>query len=72
MANVKTPVVLGNARFTVYSSGCVRLEYAKDGRFSPYPSLLTGSTPAKPAKADVLIKAGKLTIRTNDFVLHYV
>jgi len=71
MANVKTPVVLGNARFTVYSSGCVRLEYAKDGRFSPYPSLLTGNKPAKPAKADAEIKGKKLKIRTDDFTLHY-
>ena len=67
----KTPVVLGNARFTVYSSGCVRMEYAPGGAFSPYASLLVGPKQAKAIKADVVVKGKKLTIKTVKFELVY-
>ncbi len=67
----KTPVVLGNARFTVYAPGCVRLEYAQGGVFSPDPSLLVGPKPAKPVAADVVVKGKSVRIRTDRFELRY-
>ena len=67
----KTPVVLGNARFTVYAAGCVRMEYAPGGAFSPYPSLLVGPKQATAIKADVVVKGKKLTIKTAKFELVY-
>ena len=42
MQKKKTPVVMGNARFTVYTDGCVRLEYSYGGKFAKGPSLLVG------------------------------
>ncbi len=67
-----TPVTLGNARFTVYSPGCVRMEYAKDGQFSNYPSLLVGSRTARSVKADVTGRGKNLRIKTDAFELRYV
>ena len=66
-----TPVVFGNARFTVYSPGCVRLEYSQGGQFSDGPSLLVGRKMAKAMPADVAIKAKKLIIKTPRFELIY-
>lgn len=71
MQKKKTPVVLGNARFTVYADGCVRLEYSYGGKFAEGPSLLVGRKPAKPASAEVEQKDKSLTIRTPKFELHY-
>lgn len=71
MAEQKTPVTMGNARFTVYAPGCVRLEYAKEGQFSPYPSVLIGSKAARAKQADVVKRGKTLTIRTPQFELHY-
>lgn len=67
----KTPIVLGNARFTVYAPGCVRLEYAKDGQFCPFGSVLTGETRAAPQKAEVLQKKKTVEIKTDQFALFY-
>lgn len=71
MSLQKTPVVLGNARFTVYAPGCVRMEYARDAKFSPYPSVLVGQRLAGSQKADVTIKGKSLVIKTDDFALYY-
>ncbi|MBU1910278.1 MAG: DUF5110 domain-containing protein, partial [Verrucomicrobia bacterium] len=71
MHRQKTPVVLGNARFTVYSDGCVRLEYSHGGKFSEGPSLLVGRKLARPAQAEVGQKGKTLTIRTPKFELTY-
>ncbi len=71
MPKQKTPVVLGNARFTVYSPGCVRMEYAKEGQFSPNPSVLTGGTAASSISADVVVKGKSLTLRTDQLSLYY-
>jgi len=71
MSERSTPVVLGNARFTVQSSGCVRMEYAGEGAFSPFPSVLVGKKMAKPACADVVVKGRKLRIKTDGFELNY-
>ena len=71
MSQRKTPVTFGHARFTVYSKGCVRLEYSNGGRFSSYPSLLVGPEQARGVAADVSIKGKSLTIRTDNFELKY-
>ncbi|NCC52792.1 MAG: DUF5110 domain-containing protein [Spartobacteria bacterium] len=71
MKKMKTPVVFGNARFTVYSEGCVRMEFSRDGQFSPYPSLLVGKQMARGIKADVSADKKALTIRTTRFELTY-
>lgn len=71
MSQQKTPVTVGNARFTVYSAGCVRLEYSPGGRFSAGPSLLVGAQAAKPAAAEVANKDKQWTITTDKFELRY-
>jgi len=67
----QTPVVIGNARFTVYAPGCVRMEYAWEGRFSKGPSLLVGPKLASPAAAEVKLVGKRLEIRTANFELYY-
>lgn len=71
MSRRMTPVVLGNARFTVYADGCVRLEYSQGGVFSEGPSLLVGLKPAKPAAADVSVRGKSVAIKTSKFELRY-
>jgi len=68
----KTPVVLGNARFTVYRTGCVRLEYAKNGQFCDDPSVLVGKQLAKPIRAEVKYEKKSLRILTDKFELQYL
>ncbi len=67
----QTPVVLGNARFTVYSDRCVRLEFSWGGKFSEGPSLLAGRKSARPVKAEVKVQGKKLVIKTAQFELAY-
>lgn len=67
----KTPIVVGSARFTVHSPGCVRLEYAHGGNFSSGPSLLVGRKMAKPVAADFSEKGKTLHIKTPQFDLFY-
>ena len=71
MTLMKTPVVLDNARFTVYSSGSIRMEYALNGQFSPFASLLVGKKMAKAMKVDVVKSKRGLTIKTDQFELVY-
>lgn len=65
MSLKKTPITQGNARFTVFSPGCVRMEYAKDGQFSPFRSVLVGSRAAPPISADWTVTGKTLTLRTD-------
>ncbi|MFH0878337.1 MAG: TIM-barrel domain-containing protein, partial [Lentisphaerota bacterium] len=67
----KTPAIFGNACFTVYSAGCVRLEYSNGGNFSEGPSLLVGKKLAAGGLADVRIKGKQLFIKTEKFELTY-
>ena len=71
MSKRKSPITFGNARFTVYTPGCVRLEYADKAQFSPYPSVLVGTKSANGVRADVLIKGKTLTLKTDRLTLHY-
>ena len=68
----QTPVTFGNARFTVYSPGCVRLEYAAGGQFADGPSLLVGPKAAKGVAAEVRAGKKSVVIRTARFELRFV
>lgn len=67
----KTPVILGNARFTVFSPGCVRMEYAHGGQFSEGPSVLVGDAKPRARAAEVEKSEGEIIIRTERFELRY-
>lgn len=71
MSERQTPIVFGNARFTVYTAGCVRLEYSQGGRFSEGPSLLVGRKAAAPGRAAVRIRGRQLHLSTPRFTLRY-
>ena len=66
-----TPVKLGNARFTVYRPGCIRMEYAEEGRFSPYAPLIAGRRLPRPSRAVVERTKDRLVIGTERFTLEY-
>ena len=68
MTMKQTPVVFGNARFSVYSQGCVRLEYSYGGQFSSTPSVLVGRHQAKAGAADVQVK-GKQLLQSSGNIL---
>lgn len=67
----KTPVVLGNARFTVYAPGCVRMEYSYGGNFSDGPSLLIGRSLPRPQAAEWNMTDKTLHLRTEKLDLKY-
>ncbi len=71
MSVQSTPVISGNARFTVYSPGCIRIEYANGAKFSPYPSVLVGKKAARGVRADVVRRGKSLRIKTDNFELQY-
>lgn len=71
MEKRKTPVILGNARFTVYTPGCVRMEYSYGARFSDGPSVLVGRKQAEAIEAEVALEKDRLTIKTSKFALEY-
>lgn len=68
---MQTPILLEDARFTVYSPRCIRIEYAWNGQFSPYPSLLTGNDTVDPIEVDAEVKSNALHICTDAFELLY-
>jgi alpha-glucosidase (family GH31 glycosyl hydrolase) len=71
MPIARTPVILGNARFTVLASGCVRMEYAWHGRWSEGPSLLVGRRALQPHAAEVVRSGDTLRISTTNLELLY-
>lgn len=67
-----TPVVVGNARFTVLAEGCVRLEYAEKAAFCPYPSVLVGKgRNVRPLPAEVERTPDGITLSTPLLTLRY-
>lgn len=60
----------GNARFTVITPYCIRLEYASNGRFVDAPSLFAVNRAAR-APAQVKWSAGSVTINTDAIRLTY-
>ncbi len=68
---MRTPIVCGNARFTVYTPGCVRLEFSWGGHFSPYPSVLVGRHAPEPGDADVRQNGQTWHIKTEQLEIVY-
>jgi hypothetical protein len=72
---IATPHVVGCARFSVITPGCVRLEYAADRRFVDEPSLFAAGDrarlPQRPVRIEHAPKTGLVTIDTGVFRLHY-
>ena len=66
-----TPVLFGNAKFTVYAPGAVRLEFNRHKAFPATPSILCGPRLPKPIKADVAIKGKTITVTTPVLTLSY-
>ena len=64
-----TSVIDGDARFTVITPGCIRIEYAPGGKFIDAPSLFAVS---RPAHLGVLrVTRGAAVVETNAIVLTY-
>jgi len=71
MKQTQTPIVFGNARFTVYTDGCIRLEYAGHAQFAETPSVLTGKNTPEPVTVDLRIQKKKLTLKTKKMTMEY-
>lgn len=71
MQKLRTPIVVGQARFTVFAPGCVRLEYAHGGAFSEGPSLLVGSELPIGLAVEGEVSGSTLHLRTSQFELRY-
>lgn len=65
------PVVDGNARFTVITPNCIRLEYAADGHFVDSPSLFAANREARSGAFRLTKSAGGETIDTGTIRLTY-
>ncbi len=64
------PIVSGNARFTVITPNCIRLEYSPNAQFIDAPSLFAAGR-AAPVPARVKQAAGRVTISTGAIRLTY-
>jgi len=71
MAESKTPVCFGNARFTVYAPGVIRLEYNQHKQFPTTPSIVTAARLPKPCSAAVTIAGKTITVKTAALTLTY-
>jgi alpha-glucosidase (family GH31 glycosyl hydrolase) len=65
------PMVVGNARFTVVTPLCIRLEYAPDGKFVDAPSLFAAGRAARFDGFRLTQAGGKTTIDTGTIRLTY-
>ncbi|MGN6625092.1 MAG: hypothetical protein ACTHLN_00605, partial [Tepidisphaeraceae bacterium] len=63
-------VVAGQARFTVITPQCIRMEYNADGHFVDEPSYFAANRTARYTKAAITRDAGQVTIDTG--VIHLV
>ncbi len=61
IAPVSNPIVVGSARFSVLTPNCIRLEYARDGKFIDAPSLFAINRAAR-FEAFKVEKRGKSTV----------
>ena len=64
-----TSVINGNARFTVITPNCVRIEYAPSGKFTDAPSLFAATRPARPGA--VRVTRGAAVVETAAMELTY-
>ena len=65
------PVVVGNARFTVVTPLCIRMEYAANGQFVELPSLFAANRPARFNAFHLTQAGGATVINTGAIVLKY-
>jgi hypothetical protein len=69
----QTPLCFGNARFTVYAQGAVRLEYREQRNFPPTPSILTAPTLPSPLSAEVEQPDEKtIVLKTDQLTLTFI
>ena len=52
MAEKKSSIIIGNARFTVIAPECVRLEYSENRRFIDIPSMFAINRNGVPSVAN--------------------
>lgn len=71
MPTTKTPYRFGSARFTLYTDGCVRLEYDGNKTFHEGPSLLVGPKKAKAKRVEITTKGKLLTLTTPRLTLKF-
>ena len=65
------PVVVSNARFTVITPNCIRMEYAPDGQFVNAPSLFAADRAARDTGTQVTQSAAGTVIDTGAIQLIY-
>jgi alpha-glucosidase (family GH31 glycosyl hydrolase) len=66
------PVVLGSARFTVITPECIRMEYAPVNGFVDAPTLFAVNRNTRDTGAKIILRNGRLTIRTSRMELIYI
>ena len=71
MANSDAVVILKNARFTVLTSGVIRMEWAEDGVFEDHATLVFVNRSLPVPEFKKKIKQGLLQIETDKFTLKY-
>ncbi len=64
-------IVAGNARFTVITPSCIRIEYAPNGQFVDAPSLFAANRSARDNSARVTQSAASTAIATSAISLVY-
>jgi len=71
MISKSQSINFGNARFTVYFPGVIRLEYQRNKLFPKTPSIITAAKLPKPLSADVKKSRRILSISTDKFNLTF-
>ena len=64
-------IAAGNARFTVITPNCIRLEYSPNGQFVDAPSLFAADRTVRSVKAQVIRADALITIDTGAIKLTY-
>jgi len=70
-ASASNPVTIGDARFTVITPECIRMEYSPEHRFVNNPTLFAMERNARDKKAQIVLSHDRLVIRTPNFELTY-
>ncbi len=66
-----SPIITGNARFTVITPNCIRLEYSPNGQFVNAPSLFAADRAARDKAVRVTLGAAGTVIATSAMSLVY-
>ena len=67
-----TPMIFGNARFTLLTEGVIRLEYSENKRFNSWPSILIGNRKLLGRSSEIIIEKKSIKIKTSKFDLEYI